>query len=91
MADRYQELAELEQAFLGVFNNADVDGIMAFFTEDAEYGEVHGKVRGDLAGIRKSFEKLFSGQFGEVHFEPVDTFIDTQTDKVMSSWRLHQA
>ena len=89
MADRYQELAELEQAFLGVFNRADVDGIMAFFTEDAEYGEVHGKVRGDLAEIRQSFEKLFSGQFGEVQFEPVDTIIDSKTDKVMSSWRLH--
>ena len=89
MSDRYQQLAELEQKFLAVFNNADVDGIMGFFSDDAIYGEVHGKVRGDLAAIRKSFEKLFSGQFGDVRFEPVDTFIDAETDKVMSSWRLH--
>ena len=89
MVDRYQELANLEREFLAVFNNADVDGIMRFFTDDAVYGEVHGKVRGDLGAIRQSFEKLFSGQFGEVHFEPVDTFIDAGRDSVMSSWNLH--
>lgn len=89
MPDRYTELAKLEQDFLGVFNNADVDGIMRFFTEDAVYGEVHGKVREGLTAIRKSFEGLFSGNFGEVKFEPVDTFIDVQQDKVMSSWNLH--
>jgi ketosteroid isomerase-like protein len=89
MSKRYDELAKLESRFLGVFNNADVDGIMSFFTDDAIYGEVHGKVRGDLAAIRKSFEGLFNGQFGEVHFEPVDTFIDENLGKVMSSWKLH--
>lgn len=89
MSERYQQLAKLEQDFLAVFNAADVDGIMRFFTNDAVYGEVHGKVRGDLGAIRKSFEKLFSGQFGQVYFEPVDSFIDIESDKVMSSWVLH--
>ena len=89
MSDRYQQLAKLEQDFLAVFNHADVDGIMRFFTEDAVYGEVHGKVREDITAIRKSFENLFNGQFGEVYFEPVDTFIDVASDKIMSSWRLH--
>ncbi|MGR8947920.1 MAG: YybH family protein [Gammaproteobacteria bacterium] len=89
MSDRYQELAKLEKEFLAVFNNADVDGIMRFFTEDAVYGEVHGKIRSDPEAIRKSFENLFNGQFGDVRFEPVDTFIDTACDSVMSSWNLH--
>ncbi|MEM7466774.1 MAG: nuclear transport factor 2 family protein [Pseudomonadota bacterium] len=89
MSDRYAELASLEQDFLAAFNAADVDRIMAFFTEDAVYGEVHGKERGNLEAIRKSFDKLFSGQFGEVKFEPSDTFIDIKNDAVMSGWHLH--
>jgi len=89
MSTRYEELAVLESRFLEVFNNADVDGIMKFFTDDAVYGEVHGKVRSDCAAIRKSFEGLFSGQFGVVRFEPVDTVIDEAQGKVMSSWKLH--
>lgn len=89
MTSRYQELLQLESKFLGAFNNADVDGIMDFFTADAVYGEVHGKVRADLGAIRKSFTGLFNGQFGEVRFEPVDTFVDEGANKVMSSWKLH--
>lgn len=89
MSTRYQELAALERKFLEVFNNADVDGIMNFFTDDAVYGEVHGKVRSAGAEIRKSFEGLFNGQFGVVRFEAVDTIIDEAESKVMSSWKLH--
>lgn len=89
MSDRYAELKQLTDDFLGVFNRADVDGIMDFFTEDAVYEEFHGKVNEGKAAIRKSFEGLFSGRFGTIRFDEDDTFIDAAAGKVMSSWRLH--
>jgi len=89
MSDRYAELKQLTDEFLTAFNRADVDGIMDFFTEDAVYEEFHGKVNEGKPAIRKSFEGLFSGRFGTIRFDEDDTFIDAQTGKVMSSWRLH--
>ncbi len=88
MSDRYAELKQLTDEFLGAFNRADVDAIMGFFIEDAVYAEFHGKVNEGKAAIRKSFEGLFSGRFGAIRFDEDDTFIDAQAGKVMSSWRL---
>jgi ketosteroid isomerase-like protein len=89
MRDRYSELKELSYDFLGAFNRADVDGIMSFFTADAVYEEFHGKICNGKSAIRKSFEGLFSGRFGTIRFDEDDTFIDSDADKVMSSWRLY--
>lgn len=89
MSDRYAELQQLTDEFLGAFNRADVDGIMSFFTEDAVYEEFHGKINEGKAAIRKSFDGLFSGRFGTIRFDEDDTFIDAEAGKVMSSWRLH--
>jgi uncharacterized protein (TIGR02246 family) len=89
MSNRYDELKQLGDEFLGVFNSADVDGIMSFFTEDAVYEELHGKINEGKAAIRKSFETLFSGRFGTIRFDEDDTFIDADANKVMSSWKLH--
>ena len=89
MSERYAELKELGNEFLGVFNRADIDGIMSFFTDDAVYEEFHGKVNEGKATIRKSFEGLFSGRFGTIRFDEDDTFIDADDGKIMSSWRLH--
>jgi len=89
MSNRYAELKQLADEFLGAFNSADVDGIMSFFTEDAVYEELHGKINEGKPAIRKSFETLFSGRFGTIRFDEDDTFIDADANKVMSSWRLY--
>lgn len=89
MSNRYQELKQLTDEFLGSFNRGDVDGIMSFFTEDAVYEEFHGRVNEGASAIRTSFERLFSGRFGTIRFDEDDTFIDADAGKVMSSWDLH--
>jgi ketosteroid isomerase-like protein len=89
VTNRYAELKQLTDDFLGAFNRADVDGIMSFFTEDAVYEEFHGRVNEGKAAIRKSFERLYSDRFGTPRFEEDDTFIDVDQNKVMSSWRLY--
>lgn len=89
MTNRYDELKQLSDEFLGAFNSGDVDGIMMFFADDAVYEEFHGKVNEGKTAIRKSFEALFSGRFGTIRFHEDDTFIDADASKVMSSWKLH--
>jgi uncharacterized protein (TIGR02246 family) len=89
VTNRYAELKQLTDEFLGAFNRSDVDGIMSFFTEDAVYEEFHGRVNDGKPAIRKSFERLYSGRFGAPRFEEDDTFIDVDQNKVMSSWRLY--
>jgi uncharacterized protein (TIGR02246 family) len=89
MSNRYAELKQLGDRFLTVFNRGDVDGVMACFTDDAVYEELHGKVNQGKVAIRKSFETLFSGRFGTIRFDEDDTFIDVDANKVMSSWKLH--
>jgi len=89
MNERYEELQRLGDEFLARFNRGDVDGIMAFFTDDAVYEEFHGRNNSGKAEIRTSFERLFNGTFGEIRFVETDTFIDAAAGKVMSSWLLH--
>lgn len=88
-ANRTEELNRISVDFLAAFNRGDVDAIMSFFTEDAIYDEMHGKKNIGKAAIRKSFEKLFSGKFGEIRFDEKDTFIEASENKVMSSWILN--
>ena len=87
--EREKELNAICLKFLDAFNKNDIDLVMSFFTEDAVYEEFHGKKNLGKSEIRKSFEKLFSGQFGKVRFDEDDTFISSSQNKVMSSWTLH--
>jgi len=89
MSQRRQELVALVQAFTACFNRGDLDGIMAFFAEDAVYEEVNGPVNYGPAAIRRAFEPLFSGRFGAVRFEGRDLFVDEHAGKVMASWDCH--
>tara|TARA_R110002073_G_scaffold8911_3_gene47235 strand:- start:340 stop:729 length:390 start_codon:yes stop_codon:yes gene_type:complete len=89
MSERYAALKKLSDEFLGVFNRADIDGIMSSFAEDAVYEEFRGKVSDGKAAIRRSFENLFSDRFGTIRLDEDDTFIDADAGKVMSSWHLH--
>ncbi|MBI5619041.1 MAG: nuclear transport factor 2 family protein [Gammaproteobacteria bacterium] len=89
MTDRRAELTRLVEEFTACFNNADLDGLMTFFADDAVYEEVNGPVNRGKAAIRRAFEPLFSGQFGRVQFIGRDFFIDPTQDKVMASWDCH--
>jgi len=89
MSDRRAELTRLVEAFTACFNRNDLDGLMTFFADDAVYEEVNGPVNHGSAAIRRAFEPLFSGGFGQVRFIPRDFFVDVDADKVMASWDCH--
>jgi len=89
MTTRHQQLTQLTDAFTATFNAHDLDAIMAFFTDDAVYEEMHGPIREGKAAIRKAFEPLFQKRFGAMRFAAEDTFIDADAGKVMTRWTLH--
>ena len=70
MSDRYRELHALSVAFLEAFNRYDLDGVMAYFTDDAVYEELTGRVSAvafDQAANQGTKEYLVSiqGRIGE--------------------------
>lgn len=88
MPDRESELRALTLDFLDAFNRNDLDAVMAFFTDDVVYEELHGPINRGRDAVRKAFEPQFAGSFGRMEFLEDDTFIDASADKVMSSWHL---
>lgn len=82
-----QRLVDLAERFMLTFNRNDLDGMMAFFAEDAVYDEFNGRQNRGLDAIRHAFEPQFSGAFGTMEFLDDDMFVDAATGKVMVSWR----
>jgi ketosteroid isomerase-like protein len=82
-----QLLHHLTTRFIEAFNRNDLDTVMSFFTDDAVYDEFNGKRNEGKAAIRAAFTPQFTGAFGSMQFLDEDLFIDSDTGKVMASWR----
>ena len=82
-----QQLVELTNRFMEVFNRNDLDAVMSFFADDAVYDEFNGTRNEGKAAIRTAFTPQFTGRFGKMQFIDEDLFIDADTGKVMASWR----
>ena len=82
-----EHLLDLTTRFMNAFNRNDLDTVMSFFAEDAVYDEFNGKRNEGKAAIRAAFTPQFTGAFGDMKFLDEDLFIDTDTGKVMASWR----
>lgn len=82
-----QLLHHLTTRFIEAFNRNDLDTVMSFFTDDAVYDEFNGKRNEGKAAIRAAFTPQFTGAFGSMQFRDEDLFIDSDTGKVMASWR----
>ena len=82
-----QQLFNLTTRFIEAFNRNDLDTVMSFFTDDAVYDEFNGKRNEGKAAIRAAFTPQFTGAFGSMQFLDEDVFIDSDTGKVMASWR----
>ena len=82
-----QQLFNLTTRFIEAFNRNDLDTVMSFFTDDAVYDEFNGKRNEGKAAIRAAFTPQFTGTFGSMQFLDEDVFIDSDTGKVMASWR----
>lgn len=87
MAESERErLVRLTSDFMDAFNRNDLDGVMAFFADDATYDQFDGSAATGLDAIRAAFAPQFEGAFGEMKFLDEDLFVDAETGKVMASW-----
>jgi uncharacterized protein (TIGR02246 family) len=72
--------------FTAAFNRDDLEGVMAYFADDAIYDEWNGVRHEGKPAIRAAFEPQFSGAFGEIRFLEEDRFLDVESGKAMISW-----
>ncbi|HEU4367282.1 MAG TPA: nuclear transport factor 2 family protein [Methylomirabilota bacterium] len=79
-------LEDLVIRFTDAFNRNDLDGVMAFMTEDAVYEEFTGTINRGREAIRAAFVPQFRGDFGKMRFETEDLFVDPATGKALIRW-----
>jgi ketosteroid isomerase-like protein len=82
-----EELIDQAACFVDAFNRNDLDAVMGHFAADAIYDEFNGRRHAGLEAIRAAFVPQFTGAYGEMKFIDEDLFVDTETGKVMASWR----
>jgi ketosteroid isomerase-like protein len=89
MADLDSErarLADLVVRFTEAFNRDDLDGVMAFFADDAVYDEFTGVVNRGKPAIRAAFVPQFRGDYGTLRFQTEDLFVDPAAGKALIRW-----
>ena len=89
MTNRRDELITLTNEFVDAFNRMDLDDVVAFFTEDGIYEDSTGGRHIGHAAIRSAFEPLVGGSRGKIRFDGEDVFVETDSGKVLASWRLN--
>jgi ketosteroid isomerase-like protein len=72
--------------FVAVFNDGDLDGVMAFFTDDAEYRPGDGSAHQGKAAIRAAFAPQFAGALGRMRFDMEDRLVDEAAGKAALRW-----
>ena len=89
MTDRRDQLIQLTNDFVDAFNRMNLDDVVSFFAEDGIYEDSTGGRHIGHDAIRTAFEPLVGGSRGSIRFDGEDVFVETNTGKVLASWRLN--
>ena len=89
MNDRRDELVQLTNDFVDAFNRMNLDDVVSFFADDGIYEDSTGGRHIGHDAIRTAFQPLVGGSRGSVRFDGEDVFVETDTGKVLASWRLN--
>ncbi len=89
MTDRRDELIQLTNDFVDAFNRMNLDDVVSFFADDGIYEDSTGGRHIGHDAIRTAFEPLVGGSRGSIRFDGEDVFVETDTGKVLASWRLN--
>ena len=89
MTNRRDELVALTNEFVEAFNRMNLDDVVAFFAEDGIYEDSTGGRHVGHEAIRNAFEPLVDGSRGKIRFDGEDVFVETESGKVLASWRLN--
>lgn len=74
-------------AFVDAFNVDDLDRVMDFFADDAEYVTLEGRRHRGKAAIRAEFQAQFAGRYGQLRFLRDQLVVDAQAQSAAVSWR----
>ena len=88
MTDRRDQLIQLTNDFVDAFNRMNLDDVVSFFADDGIYEDSTGGRHIGHDAIRIAFEPLVGGSRGSIRFDGEDVFVETDTGKVLASWRL---
>ena len=88
MTDRRDELIQLTIDFVDAFNRMNLDDVVSFFADDGIYEDSTGGRHIGHDAIRTAFQPLVGGSRGSIRFDGEDVFVETDTGKVLTSWRL---
>ena len=89
MTDRRDELIQLTNDFVDAFNRMNLNEVVSFFADDGIYEDSNGGRHIGHDDIRTAFEPLVGGSRGSIRFDGEDVFVETDTGKVLASWRLN--
>ena len=89
MTDRRDELIQLTNDFVDAFNRMNLDDVVSFFADDGIYEDSTGGRHIGHDAIRTAFAPLVGGSRGNIRFDGEDVFVETDTGKVLASWRLN--
>ncbi len=89
MTDRRDQLIQLTNDFVDAFNRMNLEDVVSFFADDGIYEDSTGGRHIGHDAIRTAFEPLVGGSRGSIRFDGEDVFVETDTGKVLASWRLN--
>jgi uncharacterized protein (TIGR02246 family) len=79
-------LEDLVIRFTDAFNRDDLDGVMAYFADDAIYDEFDGRRSSGKDAIRAALVPQFRGDFGRIRFHEEDLFVDAAAGRALIAW-----
>ena len=72
--------------FVEAFNDNDLDRVMAFFADDAEYEPGDGAKHRGRDAIRAEFAPQFAGRYGAMRFDVYDKLVDETGRRAAIRW-----
>lgn len=79
-------LRDTVNTFVDAFNRDDLDTVMTFFSEHADYHTVDGRVVHGRDAIRDEFAAQFRGRYGRLRFLLERIIVDELRDEAALAW-----
>lgn len=86
MSSEPDNLHALIARFNDDFSNQRLDAVMEYFSPNAEFRNVDGRVAKGVDNIRKAFKPLFDGVYGQVTFVEKHVIVDEDKKQASFVW-----
>lgn len=81
-------LRERAVRFLELFNQDDLEGVLASFAEDGIFIDHEGKAHQGGAALREAYAPLLGGAAGKMRYTANETVVDAPAGKAMITWTM---